>query len=368
MNASSLDFRRTAAADVRLVGVTKRYQNVSAINNLNLEIEPGSFFSLLGPSGCGKTTTLRMIAGFEHPSSGDVFVGGERVTDIAPYRRNFGMVFQNYALFPHMSVAENVAFGLKMRRVPRAERERRVRSALGLVKLNGFESRYPKQLSGGQQQRVALARALAIEPAVLLLDESLSALDKLLREEMQVELRELQKTLGLTAIFVTHDQEEALTMSDRVAVMRAGVVEQVGPPAEIYGRPQTEFVAGFLGSSNFFDGVVVNRVGAVVRVDLGGEEHVAIDDCTAAVGDRLRLALRPEKIDLVTGAHHIGARESVRATVREIIYRGASTHVYLERGAKQLIAFVRDASGLSPGSHVHCVWSAEHMIVLRGTA
>jgi putative spermidine/putrescine transport system ATP-binding protein/spermidine/putrescine transport system ATP-binding protein len=278
------------------------------------------------------------------------------------------MVFQNYALFPHMSVAENVAFGLRMRRLPRAERERRVRSALTLVKLDGFEARYPRQLSGGQQQRVALARALAIEPTVLLLDESLSALDKLLREEMQVELRELQKTLGITAIFVTHDQEEALTMSDRVAVMRGGVVEQVGSPAQIYERPQTEFVAGFLGSSNFFDGVVVNRVGAGARVDLEGTGQVVVSDCTAGVGERVRLALRPEKIDIVTRPDEVGTRESVPATVREIIYRGASTHVYLERGGQPLIAFVRDAGGLAPGVEVRCAWPAERMIVLREAA
>ncbi len=199
----------TAEADVRFDNVTKHYQNVVAIQALNLDIPRGTFFSLLGPSGCGKTTTLRMIAGFEHPTQGEIFIRGERVTDIPPYRRNFGMVFQNYALFPHMSVAQNVAFGLKMRKLRRDEIAKRVRETLDLVKLDGFADRYPKQLSGGQQQRVALARALVIHPTVLLLDESLSALDKMLREEMQVELRELQRKLGITAVFVTHDQEEA---------------------------------------------------------------------------------------------------------------------------------------------------------------
>jgi ABC-type Fe3+/spermidine/putrescine transport system ATPase subunit len=200
---------------------------------------------------------------------------------------------------------------------------------------------------------------------VLLLDESLSALDKLLREEMQVELRELQKTLGITAVFVTHDQEEALTMSDHVAVMRAGAIEQVGTPGEIYERPRTEFVAGFLGSSNFFDGVVVNRVGAGARVELSGSQQIVVSECVGGVGERVRLALRPEKIDLVTRAEDIGARESVSATVREIIYRGASTHVYLERAGSPLLAFVRDASGLAPGARVHGAWAAQQMIVLR---
>lgn len=353
----------TTQADVRFVNVTKHFDKVVAIKALHLDIPRGSFFSLLGPSGCGKTTTLRMIAGFEHPTQGDVFIRGERVTDIAPYRRNFGMVFQNYALFPHMSVAQNIAFGLKMRKLSRDERDRRVREALDLVKLGGFGDRYPKQLSGGQQQRVALARALVIQPTVLLLDESLSALDKQLREEMQVELRELQRKLGITAVFVTHDQEEALTMSDHVAVMRAGVVEQTGTPSEIYEHPHTEFVAGFLGSSNFVDGVVVDASAAGARIDIG-DAQVRIDGCTASVGQRVKLALRPEKIDIVAD-DAVGNRESVTATVREIIYRGAATHVYLERRGARMQAFVRDASGLEPGREVRCAWSASSMVLLR---
>ena len=353
----------TAEADVRFDNVTKHYQNVVAIKALNLDIPRGTFFSLLGPSGCGKTTTLRMIAGFEHPTQGEIFIRGERVTDIPPYRRNFGMVFQNYALFPHMSVAQNVAFGLKMRKLRRDEIAKRVRETLDLVKLNGFEDRYPKQLSGGQQQRVALARALVIHPTVLLLDESLSALDKMLREEMQVELRELQRKLGITAVFVTHDQEEALTMSDRVAVMRAGVVEQVGTPSEIYESPRTEFVAGFLGNSNFVDGVVVNSSEDGARIDIGGVQ-VRVDGCTAGTGERVRLALRPEKIDIVAD-HDVGNRESVTATVREVIYRGAATHVYLERHGVRMQAYVRNAVGLEPGREVRCAWAASSMVLLR---
>ncbi|MDE2289027.1 MAG: ABC transporter ATP-binding protein [Burkholderiales bacterium] len=353
----------TAEADVRFENVTKHFQDVVAIKALNLDIPRGAFFSLLGPSGCGKTTTLRMIAGFERPTEGEVYIRGERVTDIAPYRRNFGMVFQNYALFPHMSVAQNVAFGLKMRKLSRDETARRVRETLDLVKLAGFENRYPKQLSGGQQQRVALARALVIQPTVLLLDESLSALDKLLREQMQVELRQLQRKLGITAIFVTHDQEEALTMSDHVAVMRAGVVEQVGTPGEIYERPRTEFVAGFLGNSNFVDGVVVNAGDDGARIDIG-DAQIRVDGCTARLGARVKLALRPEKIDIVPDAE-VGGRESVTATVREIIYRGAATHVYLERRGAPMQAYVRDASGLAPGQEVRCAWAASSMVMLR---
>jgi spermidine/putrescine ABC transporter ATP-binding subunit len=353
----------TAEADVRFDNVTKHYQNVVAIKALNLDIPRGTFFSLLGPSGCGKTTTLRMIAGFEHPTQGEIFIRGERVTDIPPYRRNFGMVFQNYALFPHMSVAQNVAFGLKMRKLRRDEIVKRVRETLDLVKLNGFEDRYPKQLSGGQQQRVALARALVIHPTVLLLDESLSALDKMLREEMQVELRELQRKLGITAVFVTHDQEEALTMSDHVAVMRAGVVEQVGTPSEIYESPRTEFVAGFLGNSNFVDGVVVNSSADGARIDIGGAQ-IRIDGCTASTGERVRLALRPEKIDIVAD-NDVGNRESVTATVREVIYRGAATHVYLERHGVRMQAYVRNAVGLEPGREVRCAWAASSMVLLR---
>lgn len=352
-----------AEADVRFENVTKHYQNVAAIKALSLDIPRGAFFSLLGPSGCGKTTTLRMIAGFEQPTEGEVFIRGERVTEMPPYRRNFGMVFQNYALFPHMSVAQNVAFGLKMRKLARDETTRRVREALDLVKLAGFEDRYPKQLSGGQQQRVALARALVIRPTVLLLDESLSALDKMLREQMQVELRQLQRKLGITAVFVTHDQEEALTMSDHVAVMRAGVVEQVGTPGEIYERPRTEFVAGFLGNSNFVDGVVVNAGDGGARIDIG-DAQIRVDGCTARLGARVKLALRPEKIDIVDDAE-VGGRESVTATVREIIYRGAATHVYLERRGAPMQAYVRDAAGLAPGQQVRCAWAASSMVMLR---
>jgi putative spermidine/putrescine transport system ATP-binding protein len=242
------------AAAIRLEAVTKTFDGqVVAVDDVTLDIEAGEFFALLGPSGCGKTTTLRMIAGFELPDSGRVHVGGKDITDLPVHRREMGMVFQSYALFPHRTVAENVAFGLRMRDVPKAEIAERVEAALALVALTGLERRRPAQLSGGQQQRVALARALVVEPPVLLCDEPLGALDRKLRQQMQFELKELQKRLGVTLVFVTHDQEEALAMSDRIAVMNRGRIEQVGAPTEIYEKPRTRFVADFIGEINILD-------------------------------------------------------------------------------------------------------------------
>jgi putative spermidine/putrescine transport system ATP-binding protein len=242
------------SAAIKLQHVTKIFDGkVVAVDDVTLDIKAGEFFSLLGPSGCGKTTSLRMIAGFEMPESGRVHVGGEDITDLPVHRRDMGMVFQSYALFPHRTVAQNVAFGLRMRDVPRAEIARRVAAALAQVALTGFEDRRPNQLSGGQQQRVALARALVIEPRVLLCDEPLGALDRKLRQQMQFELKELQRRLGVTLVFVTHDQEEALAMSDRIAVMNRGRVEQVGAPTEIYERPRTRFVADFIGEINLLE-------------------------------------------------------------------------------------------------------------------
>jgi spermidine/putrescine transport system ATP-binding protein len=244
------------AIDVELQGVRKSFREVVAVDGVSLRIERGEFFSLLGPSGCGKTTTLRMIAGFEHPTEGEVLIQGRAMGETPPFARNVNTVFQHYALFPHMTVAENVGFGLKMKGRKRSEIETRMSEALELVRLSGYEQRRPRQLSGGQQQRVALARALINHPAVLLLDEPLGALDLKLRKEMQTELKRLQKSVGITFIYVTHDQEEALTMSDRIAVMNGGQVEQVGLPEEIYERPQSRFVADFIGETNFIEGLV----------------------------------------------------------------------------------------------------------------
>ena len=278
------------SATIKLDNVTKTFDGrVLAVDGVTLDIAAGEFFSLLGPSGCGKTTSLRMIAGFELPDSGRVHVAGRDITDLPVHKRDMGMVFQSYALFPHRTVAENVAFGLRMREVPKPDIERRVKAALAQVALTGLEERKPGQLSGGQQQRVALARALVVEPPVLLCDEPLGALDRKLRQQMQFELKELQKRLGVTLVFVTHDQEEALAMSDRIAVMNHGKVEQVGAPTEIYERPRTRFVADFIGEINILE-----------------------------EGGRAR-ALRPEKIRLVSD----GAR--VSGTVETANFLGGST-------------------------------------------
>ncbi|HYV01071.1 MAG TPA: spermidine/putrescine ABC transporter ATP-binding protein, partial [Actinomycetota bacterium] len=240
--------------DIRLDRVTKLFGDTVAVNDLSLDIEEGEFFSMLGPSGCGKTTTLRMIGGFDDPTRGTIYLGGRDVTDLPPYRRDVNTVFQSYALFPHFNVFENVAFGLRRKKVDRSEIERRVKESLELVDLVGFDRRKPGQMSGGQQQRVALARALVNRPKVLLLDEPLGALDLKLRKQMQLELKRIQEEVGITFIYVTHDQEEAMTMSNRLAVMRHGKAEQIGPPEDVYENPQTEFVASFLGASNLLDG------------------------------------------------------------------------------------------------------------------
>jgi putative spermidine/putrescine transport system ATP-binding protein/spermidine/putrescine transport system ATP-binding protein len=348
--------------DVRLDSVTKDYGAVRAVDAVSLAIERGTIYSLLGPSGCGKTTTLRLIAGFEQPSAGDVLIRGARVNDVPPYKRDISIVFQSYALFPHLTVGDNVAFGLRMRRVPRAERGKAVAEALNMVKLSGYAERYPRQLSGGQQQRVALARAIVIRPAVLLLDEPLGALDKMLREEMQVELRQLQQRLGITAVFVTHDQEEALTLSDRVAVMRNGRLEQVGAPREIYERPRTEFVAGFLGASNFFDGRVVGRRDGVAEIDVRGWRVQARDE-GAAAGESVRIAVRPERTWIGNPGQFAQA-----ARVREIIYRGQSTHYYLDSDAGPVLVYRQnDAAGQGAwqaGDAVSCGWAPESGVIV----
>ncbi|MBX6752866.1 MAG: ABC transporter ATP-binding protein [Thermorudis peleae] len=319
--------------DVELCDVTKVFdQHVKAVDHVSLQIYQGEFFSLLGPSGCGKTTTLRMIAGFELPTSGDILIEGRVVGNTPPFKRNVNTVFQNYALFPHMTVEENVAFGLRMKGVPRDEIRQRVREALHLVRLNGFENRYPRQLSGGQQQRVALARALVNRPRVLLLDEPLGALDLKLRKDMQLELKRLQETVGITFLYVTHDQEEALTMSDRIAVMNAGRVLQVGTPLEIYERPANRFVADFIGESNFLEGQVtrIERDTATVvisdRFPVLAQTHHGIQP-----GQRVTVAIRPEKIRLcIPTSDSQNEAGALTGTVQDIVYIGTDTH-YLVR-------------------------------------
>jgi spermidine/putrescine transport system ATP-binding protein len=306
---------------VVLEGVSKRFGDVQAVDDVSLTVRQGEFFSLLGPSGCGKTTTLRMVAGFERADRGRILIGDADVTQTPPHRRPVNTVFQSYALFPHLSVAENVAFGLRFRKLAGAEKQSRVESMLELVHLKGFGQRKPHQLSGGQQQRVALARSLVLSPAVLLLDEPLGALDAKLRRELQVELKSIQREVGITFIYVTHDQEEALTMSDRLAVMTHGKVEQLGTPREVYERPQTTFVADFLGVSNLMrahvreDGML--DVGGVVLRAAGA---------TGGAGP-VRITIRPERVRILgPGAT---AENHVPATIERFVYLGSTTQVFV---------------------------------------
>jgi spermidine/putrescine ABC transporter ATP-binding subunit len=306
---------------VSLKNLGKRFNEVVAVDQVTLEVYTGEFLTLLGPSGSGKTTTLMMIAGFEFPTEGEIFVEGKDILDVPPSKRNIGMVFQNYALFPHMTVYENIAFPLKMRRFTRTEISKRVEAALEKVKLPGFERRYPKQLSGGQQQRIALARALVFDPPLLLMDEPLGALDKKLREYMQLEIKSLQRDLKITTIYVTHDQGEALTMSNRIAVFNEGRIEQVGTPEEVYDQPANKFVADFIGETNFLEGNVTHVAESGCRFrSLGGSEFLLITKKNLAIGEKILVALRPEKIvvlkEKVQGFNHL------EGFVEEVIYVG----------------------------------------------
>ncbi len=315
---------------VHLKDVWKEYGRVVAVESLNLEIREGEFLSILGPSGCGKTTTLNLIAGFFPPTSGRIEIAGEDVTEKPAYLRGLGMVFQNYALFPHMTVFDNIAYGLRMRKVPRLEIRGRVREALAMVHLEGYEARRPRQLSGGEQQRIALARALVYHPPVLLLDEPLAALDKKLRDEMRVELKEIQRRVGITTMFVTHDQQEALSLSDRVVVMSRGRVEQVGDPREIYDQPETRFVADFVGAVNVFPGRVASIDGGLrVALDGLGEIVVPRSDRAAsfAAGDRVDLFVRPESVRL-----GLSPGAGAAARVQQVTYLGQHTEVRLSAG------------------------------------
>ena len=352
-----------AEIDVRLEGVRRSFGDVVAVDNISLDVPRGAFMSLLGPSGCGKTTTLRIVAGFERPDRGEVVIRGQNVTTVPPYRRDYGMVFQNFALFPHLTIAENVAFGLRMRGVDRVSRMRQVGEALELVKLKGFEDRHPSQLSGGQQQRVALARALVLRPAVLLLDEPLGSLDKKLREEMQGEIRDLQRQFAISTIFVTHDQEEALTMSDAIAVMNHGLIEQLGAPRDVFERPRTAFVARFMGAANVLEGRIVALDGGSHMVELG-VGRIRANAGARGVGERVLVAVRPENITLSRrdDAHGLGA------TVTSIVYHGATTHVHLSCGVGALVAQLTnrasDELALRGGDVVYCRWSEASSIVL----
>jgi putative spermidine/putrescine transport system ATP-binding protein len=341
-------------ADLSLNGLSKHYGDFYAVREVSLTIADGEFLVLLGPSGCGKTTTLRMVAGFIEPSAGHVRLAGQDVTLLPPWKRNAGMVFQSYALFPHMTVAQNVAFGLEMRKLPRADIVRRVEEVLALVRLGGYGGRLPRQLSGGQQQRVALARALAIRPDVLLLDEPLSNLDAKLRQEVRVEIRELQRQLGLTTVMVTHDQEEALTMADRLVVMNEGSVRQVGTQRDLYERPADRFVAGFVGRTTFLAG----SIEAPGRFRSDGGLALA---CTGGNPGRAALSLRPERVEIGLQPRS-GLDNSLSGTVEFVSYLGAliDVHVRLSPSDRLVVQIANREGGFTPevGQPVHVGWSA----------
>jgi spermidine/putrescine transport system ATP-binding protein len=350
----------TNAGAVTLDGLSKRYGDVEAVRELTLAIPAGRFYSLLGPSGCGKTTTLRMIAGFEEPSAGQVLIGGVDMTQTPAHKRPVNTVFQSYALFPHLSVRENVGFGLRFQRATKAEKEKRVADALALVQMEALGRRRPHELSGGQQQRVALARALVLEPAVLLLDEPLGALDAKLRRALQVELKALQERVGITFLYVTHDQEEALTMSDSLAVMRDGIVEQAGTPREVYEEPQTTFVAEFLGTSNLMT-ARADTVGTVrladIRLAVAGEAPKAAE---------ARLTIRPERIRIEPAG--TPGENRVPATIERFVYLGSTTQVFLRLPSgdvvQALVANAGDVEQHEVGDPVTACLAADALRVL----
>ncbi len=336
-----------AGGEVLLVDLVKRFGDFTAVDGINLDMPSGEFFSMLGPSGCGKTTTLRMIAGFERPSEGQILLDGVDMAQTPPHKRNVNTVFQSYALFPHMTVEENVAFGLRYKGATKQETKQRVGTAMELVQLTGFEKRLPSKLSGGQQQRVALARALVLNPAVLLLDEPLGALDAKLRKRLQVELKALQEEVGITFVYVTHDQEEALTMSDRIAVMSQGRVEQVGTPTEIYEEPATAYVADFLGVSNLMEAVASGAGEGGCRVALGEFSLVAGKGNADTAGPS-KVTIRPERVDLepqgTTGANRIPGM------VERVVYVGSVLHIYvnLAPGTRIQVWTQNDAGAQAP--------------------
>jgi len=361
----------TRSQSVELRGVTKRFDDLVAVDDLDLSLESGEFFTLLGPSGCGKTTTLRMIAGFERPSNGEIRIEGSDVATLPPHRRPTNTVFQSYALFPHLSVEDNVAFGLRRKRVSKEEAARRTRTELERVGLAAEAKRRPAQLSGGQQQRVALARALVNLPKVLLLDEPLGALDLKLRKGLQIELKRIQRDVGITFVYVTHDQEEALTMSDRIAVMNRGRIEQIGVPEDVYERPATTFVAGFIGVSNLMPATVTGR--GEVHLDQGPALRADTDGL--GDGDRCHAVVRPEKlqVDLVeAGAASLDGRPRIEGVVESSLYLGTSTQIVVDLGDEvRMTVLVPNADEAERqrlpggGARVALSWEPQHMHLVR---
>jgi spermidine/putrescine ABC transporter ATP-binding subunit len=355
-------------ASVVLSNVEKRFDSVGAVRGISLDIRSGEFLTLLGPSGSGKTTTLMMIAGFEAPTAGDIAIDGRSVVALPAHRRNIGMVFQNYALFPHLTVAENIGFPLKQRGIDRATRARLVAESLELVRLPGYQTRYPRQLSGGQQQRVALARAIVFRPRLLLMDEPLGALDKQLRENLQLEMRRLHADLGITFIYVTHDQEEALTMSDRVAVMNEGLIAQVGTPEDLYDRPCNRFVASFIGETNFLPGIVRGAEEDVVVADCGGATIRAMAGRRVSAGETVTLATRPERMRFVDSVPDTERQNRMTATVAETVFAGERCR-YLCHGEGGISIVLKEPSGAtisrrSVGERVEIAWAVADTVVV----
>ena len=354
---------------IALESVSKRFGKAAAVDDVSLEIGEGEFFSLLGPSGCGKTTTLRMIAGFEVPDEGRILLQGQDGTSVSANRRPVNMVFQQYALFPHMSIYDNVAFGLRVKHVPRRDHGERIHEMLRVVELEGLERRRPRQLSGGQQQRVALARALVNRPAALLLDEPLGALDVKLRKQMQLELKRIQHELGTTFVYVTHDQDEALAMSDRIAVMNGGRVEQIGEPREIYEHPATAFVADFIGSLNTLEFRADELVGGFAVMRLAERQRVVVPVGSGTrAGDEFRVAVRPERVQigmLESAPPEAGSR--LEGTIAEIVYLGMYTQFHVETAAGRIVCHRlagESLEPLEPQSRILLSWEAEHTSVL----
>lgn len=353
---------------VDLESVTKRFGDNTVVQDVSLQVKEGEFLTLLGPSGCGKTTTLRMIAGFEQPTAGTIILDGKRVDNVPANKRNVNTVFQSYALFPHMNIYDNIAFGLKMKRANKNIIKEKVTKMLELVQLQGFENRTPGQLSGGQKQRIAIARALINNPKVILLDEPLGALDLKLRKQMQVELKHLQKQLKITFIYVTHDQEEALTMSDRIAVMNKGIVEQIGIPVEIYERPQTKFVADFIGETNLFEGEISKVDGKSAYLDLGVRE-IEVKNDGLQIGEKVYLTIRPERIHILADGNQTGDSIKLKGRFKERIYVGSVSKmvVLLDNGKEVIInePAGQNQHGCNINQEISLSWEIDHGVVMR---
>lgn len=359
---------KAAAAEIELSNVSKQYGSAMAVRNISLKVHAGELVALLGPSGCGKTTTLRIISGFVEPDTGSLRIAGKLMNAVPPQSRNLGMLPQQYALFPHMSVFDNVAFGLRMRKESKVEIERRVSEALAMVRMESMRDRFPAELSGGQQQRVGLARAIVINPSVLLLDEPMAALDRKLRTQMQLEIRGLQRRLGISTILVTHDQEEALTMADRIAVMEGGQIIQIGSPREIYERPASQFVSDFIGTSNLLPGTIVARDSERATVSLDGFHVAALSRDGAAVGDNVSLAIRPEALTITAPGSSQGNCASLPGELENVIYLGAVVYYQVKIGQNsRLTVMEKNSPGEMPkvGDAVTVQWPAEQAMLFR---